>query len=187
MEANFEIEIWPDSKKLKKILLSITLITIVAWMSCLIGKIYWNDYVETVITLQRKTKYVGWPVKFYYYGMLIGIAGIISFAFILLTKDNKHPVLALNKNGLYINQQLIKQTMVEWANIKHIELKNEEKSKTIEIYFHDPNKIIETQSNAKRPFLKENLKDNKPLLCSDKYVKGNLGLFYEKSKQMIKP
>lgn len=182
MQTNYEVEIWQDSKKLKKILLYIAVITIIAWISCLIGQIYWDDYVETVTTLRGKTKYIGWPVKFYYYGMFIGIAGLISFVIIILTKDNKYPVLALNKSGLFINQQFVKQTIVEWSNIKQIKLINEGRNKAIEIYFKDANKIIEGQSNAKRAFLKENLKDGKPFICSDKFTKGGLDLLYEKSK-----
>lgn len=182
MDSNFDIEIWQDSGKLKRILLYIVLITLIAWACCLIGQIYWDDYVQTTTTLRGKTKYVGWPVKLYYYGMFIGIAGLISFIILMLNKNKKYPVLAVNHSGLFINQQLIKQTTVPWTNIKQINLINDGKNKTLEIHFKDVNKIIEGQSSGKKAFLKENLKDGKPLVCTDKFTKGNLGLLYEKSQ-----
>jgi hypothetical protein len=183
--TNFEIEIWQDPNKIKKILFYIVIIILLAWTSCIIGKVYWNDYVTTEITLRGKIKYVGWPVKLYYYGMFIGIAGIISLAIVNLIRDNKHPTLAMNKNGLYINQQLIKQTTVIWKDVEHVELKQEQNAKIISIYFNEIDKIINAQSSIKRAFLKENLKDNKPLKCSDKFSKGDLVVFYEKAVSYI--
>ena len=179
--TNFEIEIWQDPNKMKKIMFYIVIIIVVAWISCIIGKLYWNDYVTTEITLRGKTKYVGWPVKLYYYGMFIGLAGIISLVGINFIRDNKHPILAVNDYGLYINQQLIKQTIVPWKNVAHIELKQDQNAKIIFIYFNDIDKIILAQSSIKRAFLKENLKDNKPLECSDKFIKGDLIMLYEKA------
>lgn len=186
MQSNtFEIEIWQDSNKIKKILISIAIITAVAGLMCLIGKIYWNDYVTTEVTIRGKIKYVGWPAKTYYYGMYIGIAGIISFIIVKLTQDTKHPSLALTKEGVFINQQMIKETLVKWDNINAIKFKEDDSSKSIEIYFNDPDKIIALQSSAKRAFLKENLKDNKPLVCTNKFSIGDLKVFYEEAKKRI--
>ncbi|WP_412476418.1 hypothetical protein [Flavobacterium sp. TBRC 19031] len=186
MQSNtFEIEIWQDSNKIKKILISIALITAVAWIMCLIGKFYWNDYVTTEVTFRGKIKYVGWPAKAYYYGMYIGIAGVLSFIIVKLTQDTKHPCLALNKEGVYINQQMIKETLVKWDNINALEFKEEASLRSMAIYFNDPDKIIALQSSAKRAFLKENLKDNKPLVCNNKFTIGDLKLFYEEAKKKL--
>ncbi|HBS89072.1 MAG: hypothetical protein A2W91_06585 [Bacteroidetes bacterium GWF2_38_335] len=181
MTPKFEIEIWPDKQQLKKVFISIIVITVIAWACHLIGNIFWDEYSRTVTNLKGQTYQSGWPVTLYWWGIYIGIAGPVSFLLVLMMVDRKNPSLALSQNGLFINQQMIKKTIVEWSNIDHIEKNNKNGKIEIAFFFKDIEVIIKAQSGAKKAFLKENLKGGKPLICSNKLSVGNFDDLYTKA------
>ncbi|HLP13191.1 MAG TPA: hypothetical protein VK177_14740 [Flavobacteriales bacterium] len=180
----YEIEIWPNVQKIKKIYMTMVVVFMLAVISFILGNLFWTP--ENVYWVQKIGSSVsfeaGWPVKLYWYGMYGMIVSVVGFLIVYFMQDKKNPVLALNSNGIFINQQMIKQTLVEWANIARIDKKLEGNNVTLDIYFVDANKIIEKQAGPKKAFLKENLKDGKPLSVSNKFALGDLNAFAEKAQ-----
>lgn len=177
-QTNFELEIWPDKEKMKIISFSIIAIVFLACISHLLGHVFWNDYSYLKTNLKGVTYPAGWPVTLYWWGIYIGLAGIISFLLIRIMVDYKNPSLAVSKNGIYINQQLIKKTMVDWNNIQKVEKVKQENEIQILIFFNDSRQVIDAQSGIGKTFLKENLKDGQPLKVSNKFLKGDFEKFH---------
>jgi hypothetical protein len=121
----------------------------------------------------------------YWWGLYIGICGPVGFVLIILMVDRRNPSLALSKKGLFINQQLIKQALVEWSDINKIEKSTDGDKVTVEIYFKDAQKIIDGQGGMKKAFLKENLKDGKPLVIENKLSKGDLAAIADRANQYM--
>jgi hypothetical protein len=181
----FEMEIWADTKKMKQVLVYIVIITILAWVAHILGNIFWEKYTRVVTTLRGVRGEKGWPVTLYWWGMFIGIIGPISFIIVYVIMNKKEPSLALGKDALFINQQLIKQTLVSWKDISRVEKQTDGKITTLSIYFKDANKIISQQSGTRQTFLKENFKDGQPLKCDNRLSTGDFNAFAIKANQYI--
>jgi hypothetical protein len=181
MDKKFELEIWPDKKKIKTVFISIIVVTLFAWLCHIIGNMYWEEYSYWVKNTKGVAYESGWPVKLYWWGLYIGIIGPVAYLIVYLMVDTKRPSLAISKDGLYVNQQLIKDCLVPWNNIYRIEKKDENNEIKLSIYFLEASKIIESQSSSKAAFLRENLKDGKPLIVSNKLSIGDFNQVYSLS------
>lgn len=180
MTIPFEMEIWADKTKMKRALVIIGLIGVLAWVIHFFGIYFWDEYTFVGRTLRGTEGYFGWPVTLYWWGMFIGIIAPLCFVLIVVVMNKKAPLLALNSEGLFINQQLIRTTMVAWEDISRIELEIQGNVKILNIYFKDPVKIIAQQAPSKQTFLKENLKDGEPLRCDNRLKTGDFVAFGER-------
>ena len=115
MSTHYDIEIWPNTAKVKKILIYMAGITILAWIAHFAGNFFWDDYsYEVTKASTGVTGRAGWPVTLYWWGIYIGVLGPVALIMLYLMQERKNPVLALKNDGLFINKQMIKQTLVEW-------------------------------------------------------------------------
>lgn len=186
MENKFELEIWPDAGKMKKVYLTMIVALIVAWACHFIGSYFWDAYTYQAYSFKiQQNITTGWPVTLYWWGIYLGCTLPFALLLVYFMQDKKNPSLALNKEGIFLNQQLIKQTTVKWNDIAKIEKKKNENNTSIEFYFKDASKIVEAQTGMKKAFVKENLKDNKPFVCEDRFSKGDFDAFYASAKQYL--
>ncbi|MEX1190743.1 MAG: STM3941 family protein [Brumimicrobium sp.] len=165
MNNKFEIEVWPSAGKIKKVYTSLSILVILATTGLVLGMLFWDEYTYMVKSIKGVVYQSGWPVTLYWWGLILGITGVLAIVLVFFMNDKKNPSLAISKEGLYINQQLIKQTLIDWSNISMIEKNTNSKTPTLSFYFKDSSKIVENQKGIKKVFVKENLKDNKPLKC----------------------
>ncbi len=189
MEQNrnsFEIELWADKAKMKRILYIILFIAVLAWAAHFIGSVCWDKYSVPAQTLRGTSGRFGWPVTLYWWGMFIGIIAPGCFVLIYFILNKKAPSLALDPTGLFINQQLIGKTLVPWNDISRIEKEQQGKVSILHIYFKNPQQIIEQQSSSRQVFLKENLKDGEPLKCDNRLLTGDFDGFFSKAQTYLK-
>jgi hypothetical protein len=173
MSTSFEIAIRPDAGKLRTVYFSIVVSTVVAWICHVIGNIYWDEYSYMVTNLKGQTYPSGWPVKLYWWGLYIGICGPIAFVLVQLMNDTKNPSLGVSQDGLYVNQQLIKQTLIRWDNVSRIDRSEKSGNISMSVYFTDPSKIVDAQQGMRKAFVRENLKDGKPLVVESRFSNGD--------------
>jgi len=181
MEKRFELEIWPNAQKMKLVYATMIVITILSWISHVIGTIYWEGNTYWVTNLRGISYEAGWPVILYWWGLYLGIGSPLGMILVYSLVDRKNPSLAVSKDGLFVNQQMIKQAHVAWSDISKIHKSVNGDDVKLEIYFKDAQKIIDGQSGMKKAFLKENLKDGKPLTVENKFTIGDLAALADKA------
>jgi len=156
----FELEIWPNPKKIRTLYFSIALVTILAWLCFAVANFFWTPEYTYYVKLNTVTSIAGWPVKLYWWGLFMGTAGAIGFCLVYLLHDKKNPLLALNNKGLFIRRQM---TLVEWPRVRQIIKVRNEGWTTMEIY----------------------LKEGKRLKFDNRFTLGDFDDFAEKAKDYI--
>lgn len=149
---NFEAEIWPDSKKMMKVNISLGLVCLLAIVGIIVANIFWDDYMHTVETL-RGTRYRGWPSTVQSWSIGFLVLTPLTWAMMFFGQDRKKPMLAANQEGLFINQQLVKATMVPWNEISKFEVNGE----SVDVTFADATKVINAQGFPYKAFVKSNV------------------------------
>jgi hypothetical protein len=93
-------------------------------------------------------------------------------------QDWKNPSLAISTEGLFINQQMIRNTMVPFSNIATISLAGT----GYQIKFKDPLALVKQQVFLFKPFVKYNLtKDN--FFINKTHTQGDIESFMALLKQ----
>lgn len=180
----FEIELWPNRALYKKAVITMIIAGIACWVGVVLATMYWDEYTYTYTTLRGAERLGGWPTLVFSWGILLGIAlPAMLVLMALLMRDKQNPALALNREGIFINQQMIKATMVKWDDIAHIERGSQFGMASLAIHLKYPEAVIEAQRPVKKPFLKETLKDGKPLHCQTRNMLGDVDAFLAKAQQ----
>lgn len=185
MNTNYEAAIYSSPKKMQKVYITMIVATVLAWVSFAAGNYFWDDYTETVRVIATGviTK-AGWPVTLYWWGLMLGVTLPPCFLMVYFMQDKKNPSLAVCKEGLYVNQQLISKTLVEWKNISRIE-KTVGSNVSVSIYFKNVQEVIAKQAGIKKPFLKETFKTNGPLVIDNGFSTGDLSLLADKANEYL--
>lgn len=153
---------------------------IICIIAYVLSQIYWDQYTETVTTLKGRTKVIGWPASFSRWSLIFGGGTLVTLPFLYLMQDWKNPSLALNHEGVFINQQLIKNTFVPYSNISGI-IRTPEGYK---IAFKDLADILKQQSFIFKPFVKYNL-ENDNFYISDTHTTGNISSFFAQLEKKL--
>lgn len=88
--------------------------------------------------------------------MWIGITLILVIPLLLFMQDFRNPALGLCSEGLFINQQLIRNTLVPFNNIREVE----KYGNSWKIHFHDPAQVYKKQFFLFKRLVKYNLTHN---------------------------
>ena len=168
---NFEVELYTDKAKLKIIYgigfgLFLLSICAIIW-----AELNWDEYSEVVqgaLTGKVKTRGLAPTLQGWGYGFAICIP--IVYGLMFWATDFKNPALAVNKDGLFINQQLFSKTFVTWAEMTQ----EHHESGELWIRFKDPAAIVEKQSAVAKVFLKATyVKEKGPFTLDEGFVTGD--------------
>lgn len=149
----FEAELWPNSSKMTMVNISLASVCIISIIGIVLANMFWDDYMTVMQTLDGRTRNVGWPstVQSWAIGFLVFTPP--AWAMMFFGQDRKQPALAANKEGLFINQQLVKATFVPWKQIKEVTATQTEMT----VEFGYPDQVINAQKFPYKPFVKANV------------------------------
>jgi len=186
METKYEIEIHYNQQKIKQVLTILSVLAVLSIVAFILGTIFWDEYTSvdysTSLRGKQKASVNGWPVWACMIGKYLGIVSTISLLFVYFKGKNKEAVLALNKDGLYINMNGIKDTFLTWKEIARIEkVVPPSGGVALSIFFADNLKIIENATGIQKTMLKENLKDGKPFKIEGNLFVGDFNEFHNKA------
>lgn len=171
-----------NSKKLKLAFFSMSGFIILCGLGYILSYMFWDQYTYPCYSIKYQVNTTcGWPAKLQGWSLWLGVGFIVFLPFIFFMQDWKNPSLALTENGLFINQQLMRNTLIPYSSIDKI-IKNEN-GFTIQV--KEPGPIIEQQVFIFKPFVKSNLQ-NKIIDISSTYTAGNLHSFYEQLEGKLK-
>lgn len=119
----------------------------------IISMIFWDDYTYPAFSLRYRTNVTaGWPASLSGWSLWLGIAIIVVLPMIYFMQDWKNPSLGITAEGLFINQQMMRNVTVPFSNIEKVE-KQEHGYK---VTFRD-NKPVYARAGFFKPFVKSNL------------------------------
>jgi hypothetical protein len=150
-----------DTDKIKKIYIVGGVIFVIAVGCAVWAKLNWEEYthqVQNVLTGEVST--TGPASILYSWGLMFAIAIPVIYGLMWFSIDFKNPALAVNKSGVFINQEGFKKAFLKWDEFDRIEKKGEDE---LRLYMKNPEEVVKRQPAAMRPFLTQTfVKDRSP-------------------------
>lgn len=167
---NFLLQIPINGKRLKYAVISLLVTLIACIAGIIVSSIFYDDYTEVVTTITGRERVIGWPATVGGWSRWLAVAIVLSLPFMIFMQDWRNPSLGLTAEGLFINQQMIRNTLVPYDNIAQV---SPDGKGGFTITFRDSAKIVSAQVFLFRPFVKSNL-GTKALAITSMYSKGDL-------------
>jgi hypothetical protein len=145
---------------------------------------FYDEYTEVVTMLNGRERTVGWPATVGTWSLWLGVAIVICLPMMIFMQDWRNPSLGLTKEGLFINQQMIRNTLVPFDKIASINPSGTGEKPVYEILFNDNAYVVGKQIFLFRPFVKSNL-TNGNFHISQIHTAGDIPAFFEEVKKRM--
>ena len=161
----FEAEIYTSKSKIKTVYIIGAALFIIS-IGCVIwSSLNWEEYTYLVqhaitgeMTLTGPASYL------YYWGLGFAIAIPVIYGLMWFSLDFKNPALAVNSEGLFMNQEGFKKMFLTWSDFERMEKKDDD---DLRLYMKDPESIVKQQPAFARPFLTQTfVKERSPVTLS---------------------
>ena len=170
-DLTFEESIYTDKSKIKKVY-TVGLVLFLLAVICIVwATIYWEDYTyltKNVVT--GRVRQTGIASILYGWGWGFVIVIPVVYGIMWTTLDFNNPILAVNKDGLYINKEGIKKTFLSWEEFS---INTNINNGDLELRFKEPEKIVALQKGIIKAFVKQS------------YVKQKLPFVIKKEQEII--
>jgi hypothetical protein len=181
MTYHFQLSL-PASKKLKWAFLSLSVVLLLCIGGYFLSEIFWDDYTYRAYSIRYGTEVTaGWPASLQGWSIWMGVAVIIVIPMMYFFQDWKNPQLGIMTEGLFINQQMIRNVTVPYSNIREIVKKDSQ----YEILFQDNAAVYSQVGFFFRPFVKYNL-ENGNFFIDDVHNGGDVSKFMEELSKKIR-
>jgi hypothetical protein len=180
MNYSFTHQVAGNKKKLKLALLSMTSFAILCFIGIAVSYAFWDEYTSTAYSFRYQANVtVGWPAFISGWGWWLGVGTLVFLPFLYFMQDLKNPSLGLTYEGLFINQQLMRNIHIPYSGIKSVQ----KKGTGYVIKFKDNQEILK-QVGLFKPFVKYNL-ENDSFVISDIHSQGDLDSFFDELNKKI--
>jgi hypothetical protein len=171
-----------NTKNLKRAFVSLSVTLVLCVLGVIISRIFWEHYTHWVYSIKYGTNIeVGWPATLNGWSWWMGIAIIIVMPFMYFMQDWRNPSLAVTTEGLFINQQMIRNTLIPFSNIESVANAGD----GYQITFKDPMAVVKQQVFLFKPFVKSNL-TRQNFIIGKTHTKGDIERFMEQLKEKVK-
>lgn len=114
---------------------------------------------------------------------------LIAFIFFLLLvkygQDIKNPAFGVTNQGVFVNQQYIRNTFVPWKNIEQIDLKGHKDNIILYLKIKNCDELLKGHFFVFKTLAKVTLKSNKKIRISQDESQGDLLKMYEIIKERL--
>lgn len=171
-----------NTKKHKKNLRNILILLGLCLIGILISSLFYNEYTRevTAVSLKRgvyKTT-IGWPVNVLTISFWGAVAFLLFYLLLKFSHDSSKPAFALTEDGVFINQQMIRNAFSPWANIKSVELAGSETEPILRLKFNDLKSLLKGQFFLYKSIMKPSLNSSYGLAISKNNCNGDLKKMY---------
>jgi hypothetical protein len=169
----------PANSKIRKIgFINLSIVLVLCVIGVIVSNIFWDDYTELAYSFRyQRNITVGWPATLSGWSWWMGIAIIMMLPFMYFMQDWKNPALALTEEGLFINQQMIRNTLVPYKKIDVIK----KVDKGYRMKFTEPMEIVKQQVFLFKPFVKYNITHDNFFIYKT-HTAGDIDAFMEQLK-----
>lgn len=159
-----------NSKKTKWAFVSLLITLILCVLGIVISKHFWEGNTTWVYSLKyQRNIEIGWPVSLNSWSWYLGVSIIIILPFLYFMQDWKNPSIALTKDSLFINQQMMRNIFIPYGDIRQIIKEND----SYDIVLTNNEVVLRQINFLFKPFIKSNLSHQK-INISSMYTSGNL-------------
>lgn len=173
-EFLFTQSIAHNSSRAKYAFISLVITFVLCILAMWLSKHFWDGHTTWVYSLKyQRNIEVGWPVTLFNWSILLAASIVLLLPFMYFMQDWKNPAIAMTTDALFINQQLMRNTLIPFTSIKSV-LKEKE---TYVIEIKNADEIIQQQIFLFKPFVKSNLANHK-IYFGSMYNKGDMEKFF---------
>lgn len=181
MKTHQFIHIAQHSNRIKKAMRNIIVLLVLCILAMVVAQFFYEGRVHDAVVYRRGIRLnveVGWPATINAiasWGLIISSLGIV---YIFFKQDLKKPALATSNDGLFINQQILRNAFIPWREIESVELRGHISSPVLRVFFKDASTVLKGQPFILKSIANATLKSNPSIGISKDEVIGDLvGIF----------
>lgn len=181
MKTHQFIHIAQHSNRIKKAMRNIIVLLVLCILAMVVAQFFYEGRVHDAVVYKRGIRLnveVGWPATINAiasWGLIISSLGIV---YIFFKQDLKKPALATSNDGLFINQQILRNAFIPWREIESVELRGHISSPVLRVFFKDASTVLKSQPFILKSIANATLKSNPSIGISKDEVIGDLvGIF----------
>lgn len=177
MKTHQFIHIAQHSNRIKKAMRNIIVLLVLCILAMVVAQFFYEGRVHDAVVYRRGIRLnveVGWPATINAiasWGLIISSLGIV---YIFFKQDLKKPALATSNDGLFINQQILRNAFIPWREIESVELRGHISSPVLRVFFKDASTVLKGQSFILKSIANATLKSNPSIGISKDEVIGDL-------------
>lgn len=162
----------------------------IATVGCLLAMIvasfFYEGRVHEAVVYRKGIRLeveVGWPATINAvasWGLIVFSLGLVYLYF---KQDLKKPALAVSNEGLFINQQVLRNAFLPWSQIASVELRGHSSSPVLRVFFKDVSAVLQGQSFILKSIAKATLNANPSMGISKHEVIGDLIVMFDFIKE----
>ncbi len=157
-------------------------LTLVCAIPAAISRLFfWGDTREALVRVKGmwvQTE-VGWPATVFGYGSFFAAAFALFYVYLRFKQDLKQPTFGVAEDGIFINQQMLRNAFVPWHNIQKAELLGPAESPFMRLAFRDYAALVKGQPFLLKSVAKANFKNNPVLSITKGETVGDIRKMYE--------
>lgn len=163
-----------NTKNLKRAFISMVLFVVLCGVAYVVSNIFWDQYTYQAYSIKYGTNVTkGWPAFLQGWSLWLGIGFIVFLPFLFFMQDFKNPALGIMNDSLFINQQMMRNTIIPFSNIGGVS----KEASGYRIQFKDSTQVVKQQIFLFKPFVSSNLKSGN-FVISNTHTAGNLDDFF---------
>ncbi|AWH84715.1 hypothetical protein HYN59_06085 [Flavobacterium album] len=174
-----------NRERQNKSLRNMMVLVLVCAIPAAISRLFFWGYTHKAMVTSWRYRHVsyitdvGWPATVYGYGSFFAIAFALFYIFIRYRYNPKQPSFGVTEDGIFINQQMLRNAFVPWSNIQKAELLGPEASPFMRLTFKDYKALIKGQPFLLKSIAKANLKDGPVMSITKGDTVGDIRKMYE--------
>lgn len=171
-----------NRERQNKSLRNMMVLTLICAIPAAISRLFfWDHTREAMVRVKGmwvQTE-VGWPASVFGYGSFFAIAFALFYIYIRFKHDLKQPSFGVTADGIFINQQMLRNAFVPWSNIQKAELLGPPESPFMRLTFKDYNALIKGQPFMLKSIAKANFKSIPVLSITKSETIGDIRKMYD--------
>ncbi|MCW4468120.1 hypothetical protein OGH69_04010 [Flavobacterium sp. MFBS3-15] len=182
---NFIEKAGHNRKNIDKGLRNMIIISLICAIPAVVSRLFFWGYTRRAMVTSlrnRDISYitdVGWPAQVYAWGGFFAIAFALFYVYGRFKNDLKNPSFGVTNDGIFINQQALRNAFVPWSNLQKAELLGPEASPFMRLAFKDYKALIKGQPFFLKSVAKANLKDDAVMSITKRDTVGDIRKMYE--------
>jgi len=180
-----------NRKRVDKSLRNITMLFLICALAAAISRVFFWGYTRQVRMRIRGGTWIdaeiGWPSTVYGYGSIFAAGFVLCYLYIRFKNDLKQPSFGVTKDGIFINQQMLRNAFVPWDNIQKAELLGPAESPFMRLTFKDYTALLKGQPFMLKSIAKVYFKGNTVLSITKGETVGNIRKMHEMIREKIEP
>lgn len=145
-----------------------------------IARSFYPRYTAVYMYVKSHEKVtLGWPATLFAIAAFMLMALGLFLMYHLLRQDLKKPALGITGQGLFLNQQILKNAFIPWSNIEKAELRGHISDPVLRIFFKEIDSVLESQFFILKSIAKSSLKANQSIGITKKEANGDLAAIFK--------